>query len=854
MAKTRGLKGIRKKVPSIVAALCLMLALIPTVGFAENATATSPSAEAQGLGVQGSGSQGISSFGATDVQETSVISLPQVMFGNVVVAPSGNGLAYVLGSSGITMTVGGEAVTFLSVGDPDSLLGGNPDAGSVEIPYLLVGKEVTLTFDGLAQGMVVSLEKVERVDGQVVGTTKVLLSGNTHSFTVSENLSDLNVSLVNTVEVSYQNSAVEPVSGLFIFGTTGLTAKAKVRQADWSTSGTILAAEGDNASLTFDGIPAGQVVNVETLIDGHKQKRQFDSINPDRTFNFNMGSVSQQIIVSIVPDTSAMVMFENDQVTAVEGTFTFGSTGATCTATVAGDVFRGSEPSIPARIGETVVLTFAGIAAGKAVAVEVQTPDGPLRKTIGADDVDKTFTFVMSSQSRNIDVSVGDANAVVVAFNTANSQYTPSFQTDFATFMYRVNGGVWINMGDGIASGAVQEKAVGDQFVYTMPQGIIDFKVSQPYDASTGKFTNKNEAGAGFMVEYSTPDGAIEQRYPEDFITEYEISRYDTPGRYDFNFLLPFWSLVWSSTPNQVITAEEVLKNGTFRVLNVDTNPVIDAKSSRQAEDGSSGHIVIIDPMGELTATFTPLRGYQILSSTIKDLEGNQINVTPDANHACTFTFNIANNKNMHVCSAFVTAPDTASTTSDSLSGVSVSDSEGAIDSGNLNLEVADAEMTAAMAVSAEKTVGSGDAVGTFDVGLEQFWNQASTTEVWTNQLTELEVPVSFSLELNDSLKLGEGETYQVVRTHEGVSAVVDSAYDASTNTVSVSTKEFSEFTLVKTAAPVKVEEAASAMPLDTTGKISKTSDNLPWGIPAVLAVGGLAAVVIAVRRMRNAK
>lgn len=646
------------------------------------------------------------------------------------------------------------------------------------------------------------------------------------------------------VVVQYGGSPVTAVSGTFTFGTANTTMTVKVNDVAYTGSETSFPADsGQTVELTFAGIPAGNTVTIAKSTGNIV-------VTADGSCTFTMDSTISRLDISI-SQSSFQVIENNNSVTAATGTFAFDA-GVTMTAAVNGTPYAGNTDYVPAITGQTVKLTFAGIPTG--ATVEIEKAGGG--KTIKSTDAEKTFSFTMDDSIRTVNVSVN--SNVTLALNVASSQYNSTFKTDCATFMYRVNGGAWTDLSDGITSGAVKEKASGGQYKYVMPAGTIDLKVIQPYDSATGKYKTNN--GVGLMMEYTTAAGVLMQPYPEEFngAAGLEIDGYSEPALYTFNFFPPFWSLIWSTTPNSVITADEVLKNGTFLVVDYDKNKAIDATMSHQAADGTEGYMVVTDPVGEITASFTPLRGYQILSSTIRDTQGNAISVTPDVNNVCTFTFNIANNKNMHVCSAFVTVPDTAETTSADLAGVTVADTpdtQAAIDSGSLNLSVTDATATEAVSTAAVEAVGSGTAVATFDVNLEQYWNQASTTAAWTKGLTETATPVTFSMELTESLQLPAGETYQVVREHEGTSEVVDATYDVATNTVTVASNQFSEFTLVKTktnSSPSSSAGTSSTGTKSTTSSLAKTSDNIPFGAIAVIGLAALALAAYSTKRLRK--
>jgi hypothetical protein len=761
------------------------------------------------------------------------ITMPQITFGgNTITASGDDKLTYVLGDSGVTMTVGGDAVyTGNIVRDPD-------DMNKV---HLEVGKDVTLTFTGLPQGSTAKVLRLCRNDGQVVDSQTTTTSPCT--FTVASNLSDLVIGIVNQVEVSYKNAKVTPANGTFTFGGTGVTCTAKVGQDAWAESSDILAASGDNVALTFDNIPTGKSVTVETQVNGQPNKMTLTADDPNKTFSFNMGSSTQQVNVTIQAETSTTISYQGNSVTPANGLFTFGNTGVTCTAKVANDPYNGSDQSIPAGIGENVTLTFAGIPAGQTVDVEVQTPTGPQTKSFSSTDTDKTFSFVMNANSRQVDVKVNTAATFVLS-----SKYDATYKSTYATIMYRVDGGAWTDLADGLASGKVTERQDVQSYTYVMPDGKIDLKMIQPTDGTGAYTTNEGKGWAGAFQAPSGSKNPFLVPGPEDFngTAGYEIDGY-TAGTYTLNFEVQFWSLFWDSKVGGSVRDEDVLTNGTCLIQGFDSNPTIVKEASHQQADGTEGYVMLNSGNATVTATLTPARGYQVLSTNIRDAGGSQIALTPDANNACTFTFNVGNNKNMAIAARFTKTDDKATSTSATVSSVALSNAEDAITSGNLDLKVADAGTTDTAATT---TAGGGTAVATYDVTLDQYWNQGSATSTWTKNLTTIDTPATVTMQLDDTLKLADGETYKVVRNHEGVETVVDSTYDAATNTLSFSSNQYSEFTLVKTSKAAATTTNGTTTPVSQVSAVTPaTSDPLPTALLTALALGGFAVVALGLRR-----
>lgn len=550
-------------------------------------------------------------------------------------------------------------------------------------------------------------------------------------------------------------------------------------------------------------------------------------------------------IVPMVDSPTTQIFYSGNPVTPTTGnpsSFAMGDTGVTCTVTVNDVPYAGSSNNIPAAIGSTVKLTFAGIPTGNTVTAEVATASGSSQKTIKSSDTDKTFSFAMSANSGQISVTVNNSATFVLS-----SQYTETYKSTYATIQYSIDGGTWTDLASGTT-----EKNLGGTYGYTLPTGTAKIKVIQPYDTTTNKYTTNN--GVGWMGEFTKADGTLVQPYPTEFngTTGYTIDSSYGPGTYYINFLGPFWSLFWDSKTGGQVMDQDVLVNGSCLIQDIDTNPAIShfqdpisgQKASWQDADGSRGFVSVINNTADITCTLTPARGYQVLSTNVRDSMGGTIALTPNKDKSCTFTFNMSNNKNMAITAAFTKVDDTATSKSTTVDSVALSNAENAIDSGNLDLTVSDATTDTAAAA----TVGTGTAVATYDVNLDQYWSQGSTDTRWTNNLTELDEAATVTMQLDDTLQLADGQTYQVVRDHNGTKTVVDSTYDAATNTVSFSSNKYSEFTLVKTAATTTTTTTTTP----TTTTLAKTGDTAPWALIAILILGGATLCALGIKRTRS--
>jgi hypothetical protein len=748
--------------------------------------------------LSGDADKNVSFTMSSDITEIAVsiqdLSSAELSYENNKVVP--NAGTFTFGSTGVTAkaAVGGVDYT----GDSGDIIG-------------VVGSQVTLTFDGIPSGKVVTLEK----DGSKT-TIDSATSDKTFSFPLGTTPTQVNVSVDNatTTSVMYQSEKLAPTDGTFAFSPTGIACTVKVGGTEYQgSSADIPAPIGSTVEVTFTGIPADGKADVS--VGG--QQRQVTSTNP--TVTFTMDQSTDQIQVDL-PSTT--IAWSDGTPTVQGGTFTFGSTGLTMTAKVGGSSYTGSSVQIPALSGETVALDF-DVPAGKSVLVEVQTAGGPQSKTLTSSD--HAFSFTMDENSGT--VTVGTSTTL-----SLGSKYDATYQSTYASIQYRVNGGAWTDLATDTTAGTGQSQQ-GTTYTYTLPSGTADVRIIQPTDG-TGKITTNG--GKGWMGSFQAPLGTgVLQPYPSEFAanTGYEIDGYGS-GTFFVAFTTPFGSLFWYTDPTHGPYKDAALKNGTVLIHGLNDAAVFDRALSHQTADGTEGFVAVIDPTATITATLTPARGYQVLSTNIKGANGEAVTLTPDAGNACTFTFSVAYNINMPIYAVFTKVADTASSTSATVSAVSLSNADTAIDSGNLDLKVADAGTTDTAAATA---AGGGAAVATYDVTLDQYWNQGSTTSTWTKNLTTIDTAATVTMQLDDSLKLTDGETYKVVRNHDGVETVVDSTYDAASNTLSFDSNQYSEFTLVKS-----VKTATATMRYDGSDLVA-ANGTFTYGNSGVTATAEVAGM-----------
>lgn len=152
---------------------------------------------------------------------------------------------------------------------------------------------------------------------------------------------------------------------------------------------------------------------------------------------------------------------------------------------------------------------------------------------------------------------------------------------------------------------------------------------------------------------------------------------------------------------------------------------------------------------------------------------------------------------------------DMAEIVPDGLIGGMEVDANGAVDSGNALVT----ETEVANDYSAVRAVGDSSAgmVGTIDLSLKQVISRGDDT-FWETEMEEVANPVNLSIVLPAG-ELADGQTYSIVRNHNGVYEELEAVYNSDTECLEFATDKFSEYTIItKSGTP------ATGIPDDDSG------------------------------------
>lgn len=202
-----------------------------------------------------------------------------------------------------------------------------------------------------------------------------------------------------------------------------------------------------------------------------------------------------------------------------------------------------------------------------------------------------------------------------------------------------------------------------------------------------------------------------------------------------------------------------------------------------------NGGLFEIKPGTMVTIRLIPDYGYQLKST---DLNGITVAAGADIS---TFTFKMPET-NLHLAALFEKTDDQMDcTASNIVDDVIVKNGQNAVSSGNIKVTVEDNNnydkdvLESINAKSATK-------IASVDITLDNIIGKGDGN-YWEKNISEFDKSVSVSLKL-DSKELSDGETYSVVRDHNGVLTELDTKYTASEGTITFETDRFSTYTIIK--------------------------------------------------------
>ena len=340
---------------------------------------------------------------------------------------------------------------------------------------------------------------------------------------------------------------------------------------------------------------------------------------------------------------------------------------------------------------------------------------------------------------------------------------------------------------------------------------VFDGRETQRFQGTTGTVTIEKADNytisivpyfGGFKIASATIDGSPCTIDEETGIASLEVSKKDeaynisvTKGEQsdDVTILWTYdpaertggWSDAYIDASTGTVEFVSATRDGNPVNLYVDTN---------------NGGYIQCKKGDEVTLRFVPKAGYQLSSAS---LNGQTLEAQEKQS-----TFKVTMGGNFHLAGAFSkTNPQVNVSGSSSVSGLSVSGTDAALTTGNVAIGVTggktnpiDDNILTAMGNDSDDFVS---AVETVDITMTNVISKggsgdyfSNAANYWTNKMTDLSSAASFSLSVPNNLS--EGETYSIVRNHNGDLEELDAIYNSTTRTLTFSSDKFSNYTIIK--------------------------------------------------------
>lgn len=254
----------------------------------------------------------------------------------------------------------------------------------------------------------------------------------------------------------------------------------------------------------------------------------------------------------------------------------------------------------------------------------------------------------------------------------------------------------------------------------------------------------------------------------------------DTSKGYTFRFEFSNEMNVSWSYDSTNAAPDQLVEHARIELLNSD-NPT-DFK-----EEGRTDWNLTIGQ--EYYFVLIPDYGYQIVGLNI-----NGYSVEPQ-NSVGVFKFTMQAS-NFHFQGIVQHEEDIIDYSGEILGEARLSNGSNATANGNVKLSVSDSEQD----WDAFSVLGDGYSMfGTVDMTIDQVISKGNG-DYWKTPISETSAPVEVSIVVPAG-ELLEGETYSVVREHEGVYEEINATYDAEAELLSFDTDKFSKYTIVKAPA-----------------------------------------------------
>lgn len=269
-------------------------------------------------------------------------------------------------------------------------------------------------------------------------------------------------------------------------------------------------------------------------------------------------------------------------------------------------------------------------------------------------------------------------------------------------------------------------------------------------------------------------------------------------------------TIIWDSdkTNNPDIKDDELLKNGSIEILDVldQNNNSVGLGDVRQDLEKNNGWASII-PGSKVIFRMKPDYGYQLTKISINDVKlvaGKEQSI---------FEYTMPDT-NVHISGIFEKVEDKVNAESDKVKAGTIELGGAEIDTGSVVLSVDDVTLSNKQITNFEETANGYEISSYLDINLDQVIYKGSATDVWSNELKELNNEATITLQLENGVN--GNEVVIVHEKHDDTYEIIPTEYDAETNTVTFKTSSFSNYAIASRVAsgqttPVELIEINNA-------------------------------------------
>ncbi|MCR5723302.1 MAG: hypothetical protein K6G72_13305 [Lachnospiraceae bacterium] len=333
-----------------------------------------------------------------------------------------------------------------------------------------------------------------------------------------------------------------------------------------------------------------------------------------------------------------------------------------------------------------------------------------------------------------------------------------------------------------------------------IPAGAVSVKVSMNDEASAGCLNNAR------LESFPRPESGSSE---VDLIDDIRMSGYSTqsinPATNGYQIKIIFsntMSVSWSYDPSAA--ADQYVEHARIELLRGDnaTDYEEQGRTDWQLTIGETYYFVLI-----------PDYGYQVSSLNI-----NGQPIEPETSEG-VFSFTMSHS-NFHFQGIVSASEDIANyDQSGILGGLSV-DGEGSVNSGNVCLTETDVDSDS----NSLSAVSSSEAtlLGTVNLSMDKIISKGNGY-YWETPLTELASPASIRMVIPAG-ELEDGQTYTVVRCHNGVYEEIEAQYYIASETLVFESDKFSTFSIIKKPGT----PAAGSIDNSSEGNSAQAGRDLP--------------------------